>query len=360
MDLEPRRVSGGDLTPLNILIIKLGAIGDVVCTLPALAALRRGLPGSRIAWAVGRGGAAQILRDNPSLDELIELDLRSWRRDFAGARAAVAGLRAGRFDVALDFQGLLKSGLIAWLSGAPRRIGFAPGALREPASALMLTERVAADDRAHVIGKNLRLAAHLGCCVNGAYEFPVGLAPADERFAAEQLARFGGGFAILNPGGGWPTKLWPAEAFAEIADRLWEAYGLGSAITWGPGEEPLAQQVAAGARSGAAVPLGSTLKQLFALARRAALFVGGDTGPLHLAAAAGTPVVGIYGPSASLRNGPFSPEDVVVERRDLECRVDCYRRRCGHISCMDLPVESVWQGVIRRMRSSSSAAGGRT
>jgi len=340
---------------MRILIVKLGSIGDVVHTLPALAALRRAMPTSHLAWAVERGGAAHLLRGNPYLDELIELDLRGWRRSLtkretrAAIRAAISRLRGEKFDVALDFQGLLKSAMIARLSGAPRRVGFAPHALREPASAWLLTERVEADDDGHIIKKNLRLVEHLGCAIGGEYEFPISLATEDEQFAEEQQAR--GAYAIINPGGGWPTKLWNTAGFAGVADRLREVYGLRSVVTYGPGEEALAQSVVEQAKSGAVVMLPSTLKQFFALSQRAALFIGGDTGPLHLAAAAHAPIVGIYGPTPSLRNGPFASEDVVVERFDLDCRVDCYRRSCSHTSCMKIPIEAVWQKVVERLRN---------
>jgi heptosyltransferase I len=353
---------------MRILIVKLGAIGDVVHTLPALAALRRALPASYIAWVVERGGAAQLLGDNPRLDELIEVDTRGWRKDLLGGatraaiRAAVRRLRRPGFDVALDFQGLVKSGVIARLAGAPRRVGFSSDALREPASARLLNEQVRVDDRGHIIKKNLSLVAHLGVPTGGEYEFPVGLAREDELFAEKQLAMRGGEVAIINPGGGWPTKLWGVEGFAAIADRLYEAYGWRSVVTCGPGEEPLARSVVESARSGAVETLPSTLKQFFALARRARLFVGGDTGPLHLAAAARTPIVGLYGPTPARRNGPFSEDDVVVERFDLDCRADCFRRSCGHTSCMKIPVEAVWRAVEQRVRSSRFAlqSSGRT
>ena len=338
---------------MRILIVKLGAIGDVVHTLPALAVLRRSLPDAHLAWVVERGGAAKLLRDNPAIDELIEVDTRGWRKDLLGGetrtaiRASLAKLRG--FDLALDFQGLLKSGMMTWLSRAPRRIGFAKEALREPSSAYFLTEQVAVDDDDHIIKKNLSLVAHLGVSVVGAYEFPLGLSSADEEFAEQQLVD--GAVAIINPGGGWPTKLWNVEGFAAIADRLWEAYGWRSVVTYGPGEEALANSVVAASHSGAVEALDSTLKQFFALARHAKLFLGGDTGPLHLAAAAGTPIVGIYGPTPARRNGPFAPEDVIVERFDLDCRVDCFRRSCSHTSCMKIPVEVVWQQVLKRLRN---------
>ncbi|MBO0798098.1 MAG: glycosyltransferase family 9 protein [Blastocatellia bacterium] len=342
---------------MRILIVRLGAIGDVVHALPALAALRRAMPAAHLAWVVECGGAAQLLQDNPCLDELIELDLRGWgkMRGMAAFRETIDRLRRPGFDLALDFQGLLKSAVIPWLLRIPRRIGFERESLREPLSALLLTERVEVDDDDHVIKKNLRLAAHIGCEFTGDYDFPIELKPEDEIFAAEQEKRFEGDFAILNPGGGWPTKLWGAGGYAAIADRLWEAYRIRPVVTFGPGEEGLAQAIASQARTAAVVLLASSLKQFFALARRARLFIGGDTGPMHLAAAAGAPIVAIFGPTSSRRNGPFSSTDVVIEKFDLDCRSDCYRRACSHNSCMMIPAEIVWQGVEKRLLT---AAGG--
>ena len=250
---------------MRILIVKLGAIGDVVHTLPALAALRRAWPEAHIAWVVERGGAAKLLRDNPCIDELIEVDTRGWRKDLLGTetrtaiKASLSKLRG--YDLALDFQGLLKSGMMTWLSRAPRRIGFSKEALREPASAYLLTEQVTAADADHIIKKNLSLVAHLGIAVSDAYEFPLGLSFAEQQFAAQQIAQRGGKVAIINPGGGWPTKLWNAEGFAAIADRLWDAHGWRSVVTYGPGEEALANSVVAHSRSGAVELLDSTLKQ---------------------------------------------------------------------------------------------------
>src|SRR5262245_27004664 len=346
----------------RILIVRLGAIGDVVHTLPALAALRRALPGAYLAWIVERGGAARLLEGNPCLDELIELDIRGWRDRLTKGetineiRNAIARMRGSSFDLALDFQGLMKSALIPWLVRIPRRVGFARGALREPAGGIMLTEQVEANDHDHVIKKNLRLVEHLSCDVNGAYEFPIALSSQDELFANEQTALWGGSFAIINPGGGWPTKLWGAANFASVADRLWETYGIHSVVTYGPGEEELASEVVKLTHSGRTTLLDTGLKQFFALARRAKIFIGGDTGPMHLAAAAGTPIVAIFGPTNSRRNGPFSGDDVVIERFDLDCRTECYRRSCSHTSCMKIPVESVWQGVEKRLRSGSGSA----
>ncbi|MEP7273925.1 MAG: glycosyltransferase family 9 protein [Acidobacteriota bacterium] len=356
---------------MRILIVKLGAIGDLVHTLPALAALRQAHPSAYLAWAVERGAAAQLLHGNPYLDELIELDLQGWRRSLTTGRtrgeigSVIAHLRQARFEVSIDFQGLLKSALVPWLARVPRRFGFAFDSLREPASGLLLTERVAVNDDDHVIRKNLRLVEAAGCDISSEYQFPIQADTEDRRYVEEQVREEDGDFAILNPGGGWATKLWDPQRFAHIADHLWQHKGVRSIITYGPGERGLADQINGLCRTGETVVLKTSLKQFFLLARRARLFVGGDTGPMHIAAAAGTPIVALFGPTSSRRNGPFEPADIVIERGDLECRVDCYRRRCDHCSCMDLPTEMVWRGIVTRLereerRSGRLAASGRT
>lgn len=335
---------------MHFLVVKLSAIGDVVHALPAAAALRR-IEGARVTWVVERA-AAPILRGSPAIDRLVEIDTRSWRRNLLRRETQrqligrLTSLRAEPIDVALDMQGLLKSGLVALASGAPRRVGFETSALREPASRAFLSEQVAVDDHGHVIEKNLALARYVGA-PDGPYEFPIAV-PADVEAGLE--ARLpGAAFAILNPGGGWWTKLWPAERFGLLADELFERHGFVSLVTYGPGEELLAQRVVEVSASGAARSFPCSLVELVALARRATIFVGADTGPLHLAAAAGAPIVGIYGPTSALRNGPFDPRDHTVGRTDLACRTDCYRRTCDHWECMEISVETVQRAVDARL-----------
>jgi len=355
---------------MQVLIVKLSSIGDVVHTLPAVALLRRELPDARIVWVVERRAAA-ILRDSPVIDELVEVDSRAWRKElFRGSgirefRQRLDQLRdvhgvngRGRADIAVDFQGLIKSGLLAFASRAKRRIGFETHELREPPSRMFLTEQIETSELKHVIEKNLALARaalsgpgnptsqkHPPTC---GYEFPIAVSTEDDKFVDEIIENWGGGFTIVNPGGGWPTKLWPLERYAELADWLWSDCGLRSFVTFGPGEEALAQSVADRARSSAARPIASTLKQYVALARRASLFVGGDTGPLHLAAASGTPIVGLYGPTSAERNGPFDHRDITVGR-DLWCRADCHRRRCWHWECMNIPLSDVQRAILTRL-----------
>ena len=344
---------------MRILFVKLGSIGDVVHTLPALAAVRRGVPGSKISWVVERR-AAEILRDNPLLESLIEVDTKGLRRwplsgeTLPATRRQLRRLRASPFDLAVDFQGLLKSALVSRLSGARRRAGFAREQLREPAGRFLLTDTFKVQPRLNVIRQNIALAsAALGVelpCASETLEFPIHVSPAHAREAEEVVQTVGERFTILNPGGGWPTKLWDASRFGELADALLVRHGLRSVVTYGPGERELAERVVAASRTGAARAASPSLKGFYALARRAAVYVGGDTGPTHLAVAAGAPVVGLFGPTEWWRNGSPREEDICVERTDIDCRVDCHRRACSRWVCMDVGVGQVAAAVGERLR----------
>jgi heptosyltransferase I len=351
---------------VRILFVRLGSIGDIVHALPALAAVRRALPGAEISWVVERG-AAEILRDNPVLESVIEIDTKALRRapvsgeTLSATRRQLRRLRASAFDSALDFQGLLKSALVARLARARRVYGFERAALREPASRFLLHETVNVPPRANVIRKNLALVSGaLGIPVPdaaGEFEFPVGVRPEHVREAAGVAAAAGGEFAILNPGGGWPTKLWDAARFGALADLLWEREGLRSLVTAGPGEEESAARAVAASRRGAARPVRLSLKGFYELSRRARVYVGGDTGPTHLAVAAGTPVVGLFGPTEWWRNGSPRAEDMEVGRSDIDCRVDCHRRACSKWVCMDIEAERVAAAVSERLRRARAVAG---
>lgn len=343
---------------MRILIVKLGSIGDIVHTLPALAAMRRALPRAQISWVVEKR-SAEILRDNQFLKSLIEVDTKALRRwpssgeTLQAPRQQLRRLRASSFDSALDFQGLLKSATIARLSGARRIYGFSRAALREPASRILLSRTVRVPPRTHVIVKNLTLAAEaLGIPVPTSpeeFEFPIHVRREHE-IEAEVVADWThGSYAILNPGGGWPTKLWSAERFGALADRLWTDFGLSSIVTYGPGEAELAGKVLEASRTGRARSSDISLRGFYALARSASLYVGGDTGPTHLAVAAGAPVVGLFGPTEWWRNGSPRSADICVERDDIGCRTDCHRRACAHWICMDIEVERVLEAVGLRL-----------
>lgn len=340
---------------MHILIVKLSSIGDVVHTMPAVAALRRAFPAARLTWVVERV-AAPLLLGAPGLDEVVVLDTRRWRRrwrapDTYGQIAdCMSALRRRPVDAALDFQGLVKSAVVTWCSRARRRIGFATEALRERLGRWAYTEQVAVHRSEHVIRQNLRLAAALGAPTPETYEFLLPPLDVEHERVAAQLTAHGveGPFALLNPGGGWITKRWPPANFGRLADILWERHGLASVVSYGPGEEPLAAEIGATAQRAPVAAFPTTLREYLALARRATVFIGGDTGPLHLAAAVGTPIVGLYGPTAAERNGPFAPHDKVVGL-DLDCRVDCHRRTCRRHVCMDMPAALVAHAVAVRL-----------
>src|SRR5882672_8888565 len=342
---------------MRILIVKLGSLGDIVHTLPSLAAIRKALPDAEISWVV-EPRAAEILRDNPILDRLIEVDTKALRRGLVSGetlrapRQQLRQLRASAFDLALDFQGLLKSASIARLSGARRVFGFSRAALREPASRILLSQSIPVSKNSHVIRKNLALASGaLGISFPNDpddLEFPIATNSAHQAEALRAAA--GSEYAILNPGGGWPTKLWSAARFGRLADELWSHYGLHSLVTHGPGETELADTVLQSSQSGKARAVNVSLKGFYELAKRAQVYVGGDTGPTHLAIAAGTPIVGLFGPTEWWRNGSLRAADICVERVDIDCRTDCHRRACSKWICMDIEVERVLQAVGERLK----------
>jgi len=343
---------------VRILIVKLGSIGDIVHTLPSLAAIRHAFPNGEISWVVERR-SAEILRDNPILDRLIEVDTKALRRGLMSGetlrapRQQLRRLRASAFDLALDFQGLLKSATIARLSGARQIYGFSREGLREPPSRFLLTRRVNVPKRTHVIRKGLELVSGaLGIDVPRKpddFEFPLAINPAHEQEAVDAAGPNLSNYAILNPGGGWPTKLWSPERFGVLADALWQQRGLFSLVAHGPDEAALAEAVVQASSLGKARAVSLSLKGFFALAKRSRLYVGGDTGPTHLAVAARTPVVGLFGPTEWWRNGSPYPEDICVERNEIDCREDCHRRACSKWICMDIEVGRVMEAIEKRL-----------
>ncbi len=305
----------------RVLLVRLSAIGDVLHGLPVLNALRDAWPRARIAWAVERP-ASPLLEGHPSLDELIVLP-RGWLKSPGQVRALRPRLRAFRADVSIDLQGLARSAVMAWLSGARRRIGFGCDKGRELSP--WLNNELVRSTRTHIIECNLELLRPLGI------ESPpvrFGLPEsAEDRSWAESLIQSQGldaGFAVINPGAGWPSKLWPADRFAAVAARLGVEIGLPSLVVWGGEQERrLAERIVDASQTHARLAPSSTLRQLAAIARRAAVFVASDTGPLHLAAAVGTPCVGLFGPMPGERNGPYGPAHATIQK----ARCDGTRRR---------------------------------
>lgn len=303
----------------RILIARLSAMGDIVHSLPAVAALRRAFPQAKIGWIVderwvellaARSAIAGSERcpEKPLVDVIHPFDVRGWRKNpfsaksRANSRALLAELRAQKYEIAIDLQAAIRSALLNWLSQAPERVGFAKP--RELPAKIFYT-RSLETPAVHVVDQGLQLANAISGANEIKAEFPLPCDTEGARWRDELLRDGAAKFAILAPGAGWGAKCWPAERYGEVASAL-SKERLKVLINAGPGEERLAQEVAQTA-NGAAQVLSSSLSQLLALIRRASLFIGGDTGPLHLAAACGVPVVAIYGPTNPARNGPYAP-----------------------------------------------------
>src|SRR5690606_7473524 len=321
------------------------------------AALRNALPQAEVVWIAEKRSAA-ILRGSPVFDRLVEIDTRAVKgmrivENFREAlREPLRDIRNEKFDAAIDFQGLLKSAVIAKMSGAPVRWGFSRSGLREKGARIFYTDTPGdLPPKTHIIKKNLLLAAAaFGSDANPEpLEFPIAVSDADRAEAAEVLHAIDTRFALLNPGGRWPTKLWHAEKFGRLADLIYDEFGMRSVISIGPGEESLAERALKNSKKGAAFPASLSIKAYYELAKHAAVYVGGDTGPTHIAVAAGTPVVGIFGPTEWWRNGSPNADDIEAGRNDIDCRIDCHRRECGKWICMDIEPESVFAAVKRRL-----------
>lgn len=355
---------------MNILIVKLSSIGDIIHAMPAVAAVRRALPEAELSWVV-EARSAEILRDaylsdldRPLVDHLIEIDTRSIRAEknvekiLPEISRQANSIRKQKYDIAIDLQGLIKSSAIAKFSGARRRWGFSRKDLRESASRLFLTDTVKIEPYTHIIRKQLRLASQaLGFAYDDSrLDFPIGTNKEYVNEASEIIAQSGESFALLNPAGGWVTKLWHAEKFGALADRIFQETGMISVVATAPNEIELARTVAENSRSGKLILTQPSLKGFYELAKRASVYVGGDTGPTHIAVAAGAPVVGLFGPTEWWRNGSLTPGDICVERTDIPCRIDCHRRTCDKWICMDSDVETVMAAVTRRIAAGVPAA----
>ena len=326
---------------MNILIVRLSALGDVVHAIPAAAALRRAFPQAHLHWLI-EARHRDILDLVTVLDRVIVVR----HSTLGGWTQVLRELRKVRYDVALDFQGLTKSAVLARGSGAARVLGFSLRHLREKSARPFYTAATEAEG-GHAIQKNLRLLRALGI-EDDRIEFP--LAQVDSpALDALRTTVAGARFALINPGAAWPNKRWPAERYGELAASIRRQQDLTPVVLWGPGEEPLANAVVNASHDTAVLAPPTRVPDIVALSRAADLFVAGDTGPLHIAMAVGTPTVSLFGPTNPVRNGPFSPTDVVVSR-DEQC--GCHiNRRCRQANwCLeDIGVAEVSAAVERRL-----------
>lgn len=356
---------------MKILLIRLSAIGDVVRTLPAFTCLRRGFPDARIEWAVEEA-STQVLRDQPGLDRILVFPRRQLSRTLfapdelpAAGRALAAflrDLRAARYDLVIDFQGTLKTGLMSRLTRAPRRVGLGRGQAREMSN-IFYTETASLPRRKmNRVDRALALVAHLGVSIdNPTSDIPERaddaayvesfLAGLPSRAAAVGQPATAGPPAVIFPGTSRAQayKRYPASHFARAADRIAQSSGAPIVVAWGPGEEELAGDVISSMHTPASLAPAMTLGQLTALIRRCRVFVSSDTGPMHIAWTVGAPVVAVLGPTDPVLNHPGGTLGEVAYKK-IWCS-PCRNRGCSSRSCLEeLPPETVAEAALTAIR----------
>ena len=334
----------------QFLLVRLSSLGDVIHALPAASALRDAFPNARIDWVIDPRWK-RLLEGNPDLTNVMAHD----RKRAGGITSSIRTLRSAHYTCAIDFQGLYKSALLAFASGAPRRVGFQSSYAREGLVSMLYTDRLNPRG-AHKVEHNLTLVSTVieqsGAHV-GPPRFPLAILPEDDAIVKRALNEHHlTDFYVLNPGGGWLSKCWPAERYGELHRRIAERYGWRAVVSFGPGEDALARDVIRAAGNSAPVAIPLALGPLMALLRRAKLMVSADTGPLHLASALGTPAVGLFGPTDPARNGPYTSK---AEKGDIAVRnpsnaLTTYRRGASYSPAMlSITVEQVLDAVERRM-----------
>ncbi|HUO24276.1 MAG TPA: glycosyltransferase family 9 protein [Candidatus Aquilonibacter sp.] len=347
----------------RVLIVRLGAMGDVIHTLPAAYALRAAFPQATIGWLIEERWAELLCApgsprrgprspQRPLVDQVHTVKLKAWRKSLFGIHTVQQiatvwnDIRGARYDVAIDLQGSIRSALLARWSGA--RVVYGAAQPWEAPASLWYTRRIVTHG-SHIVEQNLSIAegfAQEKLAVPRT-EFPHD-PTAESRVAIDLAACGAGGFAILNPGAGWGAKRWPAERYGEVARRLADA-GICSLVNYGPGEEDLFRAVL-GASGGHARPLKSSITELIALTRRARLLIGGDTGPLHLAAALGVPAVAIFGPTDPARNGPYGMRSIVL--RSPQSLTSHARKDQADAGLLDITVEAVADAAFSLLAAS--------
>jgi len=350
---------------VNILIVKLSAIGDVIHTLPALNAIRQHYPDAHITWLVEEA-AADLVIGHRALDRVIVSGRKRWiaqlksssrKQAVAEIRAFWRDLRDTHYDIVIDFQSLLKSGILVRLARGTRRIGFDKGMQHQEHSHLFLNERMPpVDMEIHALTRGLMLLEAIGIHTREAvYHVPVS---DDDRRRVRDLL-IGQGIdgsrrlVAINPMALWETKLWRNERFAALADRLARDDGVDVVFTGGPDDRPVVAEIQNMMAAPAASLAGKTsLTQLAALYRQSAVLITTDTGPMHLAAAVGTPVVALFGPTAPWRTGPFGKGHRVI-RTAPPCS-PCFKRKCDEHQCRcmtDITVDQVRSAAVELLET---------
>jgi len=325
----------------RLLVVRLGSLGDIVHTFPAVAGLRETFPAAQIIWLTHPRWEL-LIRSSGLASEVWATETRS----LASIRGIVRRIRAARFTAAIDYQGLWKSAGLPLVAGVGRRIGFSSETIREFGVPILYTDRVRCMT-SHIADQNGELSLRAGAR-SGVGSFVLQI-PAEAANSVQAYLREEGleQYIVLSPGGGWRSKCWPAQRFGALAQKIHDALGLRCVVNYGPGEEDLARDLCAAAGDARPLPYNGELGRLMAILKNSSCTVGGDTGPLHLGIALGTPAVAIFGPTDPARNGPYRSQDIVL-RAEGAAR-DHSRRNETDPSMLAMEVDTVFEAVRRRI-----------
>ena len=339
---------------MNILIVKLSAIGDVVHTLPSLSALRKLYPAAHITWVIEEA-ASDLIKDHPYLDRVIISHRKRWLNDLkkghvgktiADIRSFIKAIRERSYDLVIDFHGLLKSAVIVFLSGGRRRLGY--DSMQE-LSGLFLNEKIPEDMGKHAVLRYLDLLRYLGADI-GEAEFLIPIQQ-ENREKVEDILKTNhigrkDDFVVVSPIAFWETKLWEEEKFARLCDLITEELKVRVILT-GSECESIRRIQSLMTLPSLNLAGRTTLRDLAYLYQLAAVLVTTDSGPMHLAAAVGTPVIALFGASDPARTGPYGEGHTVIQK-GLPCS-PCFLKKCATKRCMqEITVEDVFQAVKER------------
>ena len=338
----------------RILITRLSHIGDCILTLPMVNAVRKRYPDAFIAWAV-ESPTQHLLRNNQAIDQIIQIP-KSWMSQPAAWMKLRTELRSGNFDVVVDPQGLTKSAMLGWLSGAKRRIGIKGRWGRELSP--WLNNALVETHSDHVVDRTLELLSELDIA-NPQVSFDLNTESASDQKITHWLSNHNlDSFVVINPGASWHSKRWENDRFGTVANHLYKQHGLRTVITWaGNAEKKMAQDIFRLNSQGSVFALPTTLNELSSLIAQANFFVGCDTGPMHIATAVGTPCVGLYGTTRAQDSGAYGPMNVAVQKwhQSGSCKK---RRNADNDAMRDImasDVNAACDQMITSLRQSKAA-----
>lgn len=334
----------------RFLVVRLGSLGDIVHTFPAVAGLRESFPKAEIVWLTHSRWKA-LVESSELATEIWETETRSYK----SLREIIGRIRKAKFTTAIDYQGLWKSASLPFLGGVPRRVGFSSQTIREFGVPVLYTDRVRCT-QAHIADQNGELSVRAGAR-NGVAPVALSVPSIQEVFVLQLLRGFGTErYVVLSPAGGWRSKCWPPDRYGALCHKIYATLGLRCVVNYGPGEEDLVSTIKAASGEADPIAYNGSLTQLMAILRNAVCVVGGDTGPLHLAVALGTPAVAIFGPTDPARNGPYRagapsgkgpPLDIVLRSPHS---VTTYKRGDeAASSIMGIDVGTVFDAVRRQV-----------